>query len=123
MITPQEIDAGLLAYEQVQAFAALRRKKLPLVYVAFPLLLSVMGVVAALSAAPLLACICLFSAVVFSIFALWNWRRLRRLDVDNRKLLAQLEAKHGADLPWLEVERQQAEIRKILAEQANRGAK
>ena len=40
MIPQAESDAGLLAYEQVQAFASLRRKKLPLIYL-FPLCSSI----------------------------------------------------------------------------------
>jgi hypothetical protein len=117
MIPQSECDAGLLAYEQVLAFASLRRKKLPVVYVLFPILLAIMGVAAGLSAAPVLGALCIICAVLFSIFAVWNWRRLRALDARNRALLAELHAKHGDDLPWLEVERQQAEIRRIQSEQ------
>jgi hypothetical protein len=118
MISPEETDAGLRAYEQVLAFASLRRRRLPLVYVLFPILLVIMGIAAGLSAAPVLGAICILCAVFFSIFAVWNWRRLRALDGRNRALLAELHAKYGDDLPWLEVERQMAEIEKLKAEMA-----
>jgi len=117
MITPEEIDTGLRAYEQVQAFASLRRKRLPVIYGGFTVLLLAMGIVAALQASPILTSVCVGGAIGFAIFAPWNWRRLRALDVLNRALLANLRVKHGDNLPWLEVERQQAAIREIQAEQ------
>jgi Flp pilus assembly protein TadB len=117
MITQEESDAGLRAYEQTLAFASLRRKRLPLIYVVFPILLAIMGVAAGLGAAPVWGVVCVLCAVLFSIFAVWNWRRLRALDGRNRALLAELHTKYGDDLPWLQVERQLAEIRKIQAEQ------
>ena len=59
MIPPAESEAGLQAYEQVQAFAALRRKKLPWVYALFPVLLAIMGATAFAAGAALLGWGCL----------------------------------------------------------------
>jgi len=118
MIPPAEIDTGMLAYEQVQAFASLRRKKLAVIYVLFPLVFVVMAVAAFVDAMPIAALVCLASAIFSALFTIWNWRRLRALDVRNRALLARLQAQYGDELPWLQVERQLAEIEKIRVEVA-----
>jgi fatty acid desaturase len=118
MITDAENDAGLLAYEQTLAFAALHRKRLPLVYALFTLLLAVAGI-SFLAGGGFYAEIgagLLVTALLFGIFAIWNWRRLLELDARNRALLARLHAQYGDDLPWLQVERQMSEIRKIEVE-------
>ena len=52
MIPQSESDAGLLAYEQVLAFESLRRKRLPLFYVVFPLIFVVLGVAASMQEMP-----------------------------------------------------------------------
>ena len=118
MISAAESEAGLKAYEQTLAFAALRRRKLPWIYALFPMLLAVMGAAALTVRARAAGTGCLAAAVLFAIYAAWNWSRLRALDAANRALLARLHAQHGEDLPWLEVERQMARIREIQAEQA-----
>jgi fatty acid desaturase len=118
MIPDAEIDAGTLAYEQVAAFAALRRKRLGLIYVLFPILLVVMGVAAGLNGVMSLGLVCVGSALLSAFFATWNWRRLHAQDEHNRALLARLRTQYGDGLPWLQVERQMAEIRRIQAEEA-----
>jgi hypothetical protein len=56
---------------------------------------------------------------MFAFIAIGNWRWLKARDVRNRALLADLQAKYGDDLPWLQVERQLAEIEKLKTEMAN----
>ena len=116
MIPQEESEAGLLAYEQTLAFAALRRKRLPWVYALFPVVLVAAGGAAQAGGFLYLALLCWASALFFTIFAVWNWRRLQTLDLRNRALLARLHAQYGDDLPWLEVERQQAALAKLQAE-------
>ena len=118
MIDPTESDAGLLAYEQVQAFASVRRRRLPLIYVLFPIVLVIAGVVSFVEDVWNLGVTCFFSAGLFAFIAVMNWRRLQERDAHNRTLLAELQAKYGDDLPWLQVERQMAEIEKLKAEMA-----
>jgi len=118
MIPNAESDAGTLAYEQVQAFASLRRKRVGLIYVLFPIVLVVMGVAACLDGVVRLGLACLGSALLSAFFAAWNWRRLLAQDQRNRARLARLQAQYGDDLPWLQVERQLAEIRRIQEEEA-----
>lgn len=116
MIGEAEREEGLRAYEQVQAFAALRRKKLPVIYVLFTLVLAAAGLASVMGGVMVPGTVCFGSAILFAIFAVWNWRRLGALDVRNRVLLARLHARHGDDLPWLEVERHLAELEKLKAE-------
>jgi hypothetical protein len=117
MISAAESDAGLKAYEQTLAFAALRRKKLPWVYGLFPVLLAIMGALVLTSGFRLAGSACFITAVLFAIYSAWNWSRLRKLDAANRALLARLQAQYGDELPWLEVERQMTQIRQIEAEE------
>jgi hypothetical protein len=117
MIPAAESDAGLKAYEQVQAFAALRRRKLPWIYALFPVLLVFLGAVALTKGLRLAGSVCFVTALLFAVYSAWNWSRLRKLDAANRALLARLQAQYGDDLPWLEVERQMAQIRQIEAEE------
>jgi fatty acid desaturase len=121
MIPQAESDAGLLAYEQTLAFAALRRKRLPWIYALFTLVLVGLGGAGLMARVPILTLVCWGCALFFALFAIWNWRRLQALDVRNRALLAQLHAQYGDDLPWLEVERQMAEVAKIQAETTEKG--
>jgi len=118
MISQMETDAGLLAYEQVLAFAAVKRKRLPLIYVLFPIVLVIAGVVSFVEDVWNLGVTCFFSAGLFAFIAVMTWRRLQERDAHNRTLLAELQAKYGDDLPWLQVERQMAEIEKLKAEMA-----
>jgi hypothetical protein len=116
MIPQAESDAGLLAYEQTLAFAALRRKRLPWIYALFTLALAAAGGAALAGHVLILTLVCWGCALFFALFAIWNWRRLQALDVRNRALLTELHAKYGDDLPWLEVERQMAELEKLKVE-------
>ncbi len=117
MISAAESEAGLKAYEQTLAFAALRRKKLPWVYGLFPALLLLLGAAVMTKGFRLAGSACVVTAALFAIYSAWNWSRLNKLDVANRALLARLHAQYGDDLPWLEVERQMAQIRQIEAEE------
>jgi hypothetical protein len=118
MIPDAESAAGTLAYEQVQAFASLRRKRIGLIYVVFPVLLVVMGGAAWSYGVKSLSLVCVGSALASGLFEAWNWRRLLAQDERNRALLVRLQAQYGDDLPWLQVERQLAEIRRIQEEEA-----
>jgi hypothetical protein len=118
MIPDAESDAGTLAYEQVQAFASLRRRRIGLLYVVFPILLAVMGGAAWWYGVKSLSLVCGGSALGSALFEAWNWRRLLAQDERNRALLARLQSRYGDDLPWLQVERQLAEIRRIQEQEA-----
>ena len=120
MISAAELAAGQVAYDRVAAFAALRRRRLGLVYALFPLLLVIMGVAAAWDGQRAIGIVCVAVAVAHALFAGWKWRRLRLEDERNRALLARLQAEHGEGLPWLVAERQMAEIRRIQTEESSK---
>ena len=101
MISEAEREEGLLAYEQVLAFAALRRKRLPWVYALFTLLLALAGAAFLLTRYFFVGAGWLAVALAFAVFSVWNWRRLQALDGRNRALLERLRAQYGEDLPWL----------------------
>jgi hypothetical protein len=111
-------EPGLRAYEQARAFEQLRRRRAPLFYAVFPLVFVIFGCVAIELVDLLLAATCGGLAVFSSLLSWWNWRRLRRLYARNLALLAGLEAQHGPDLPWLEVERHLAALDQLKADLA-----
>jgi hypothetical protein len=111
-------EQGLRAYEQARAFEQLRRRRVPLLYAIFPLVFVSFGCVAAALAHPLLAATCAGGAVLSTLFAWWNWRRLRALYARNLALLASLEAQYGPDVPWLEVERHLEALAQLRADLA-----
>jgi hypothetical protein len=121
MIPDAESDAGTLAYEQVQAFAALRRRRIGLLYILLPVVPAVLGVAAWWCGVKSLGLVGLGGALASALFEAWNWRRLLAQDQRNRALLARLQTQYGDDLVWLQVDRQLAEIRRIQEEEA-RGA-
>jgi hypothetical protein len=119
MIPPNESDGGLRAYEQVLAFDVLKHRQLPLIYIMGTLILVVLTMIATMELLPT-ASLGFGAAALFSaVFEWWNWNRLSRRDARNRALLAELEAKYGEDLPWIQVERQLAELEKIELEIAS----
>jgi len=118
MIPDAENDAGTLAYEQVQAFAALRRRRLGLIYALLPAVPAILGVAAWWCGVKSLGLVGLGGALAAALFEVWNWRRLLAQDARNRALLARLQAQYGDDLVWLQVDRQLAEIRRIQEEEA-----
>jgi fatty acid desaturase len=118
MISAADLDAGQAAYDHVAAFAALRRRRMGFIYALFPILLALAGAGAWFHAQRALGAFVMAIAVADAVFAGWNWHRLRRNDESNRALLARLEAQYGEELPWLQAERQMAEIRRIQAEES-----
>ncbi len=121
MISAAEAQAGQAAYDQVAAFAALRRRRMGLIYALFPVLFAVMAAAAFVYGVMTVAIICGATAVADAIFTAWKWQQLRSTDECNRALLVRLQTQHGDDLPWLEAERQMAEIRQIQAEESRLG--
>jgi len=125
MKLPPKIEAeGLRAYEQVCAYERLRRRRLPLIYCAFPLLFVICGFGTLLGDQPNLAIVCLIAAVLFSVVAFFNWRRLSHQYAKNLALLANLEGTYGEQLPWIEVENHFAALEQLkqnLAEEKRRG--
>ena len=123
MKIPAEMEArGLLAYEQARAFEALRGR-LPLIYIGLTLLFAVLVEPMVQIYHGPLAILCVAAAIVFPILIYRNWRRLQARHDENVRLLTELEAQYGEDLPWLQVERHLAALdqlqRELAQEKAN----
>jgi ABC-type bacteriocin/lantibiotic exporter with double-glycine peptidase domain len=110
--------AGLRAYEQVNAFVALQRRSLPLIYCGLTLLLVLCGAMMLAFDHPWLALVLLVLAVVFPLWTWLRWRALRERHVKNLLLLEQLQARYGDGLPWLQVERHLAALAELEGELA-----
>jgi ABC-type bacteriocin/lantibiotic exporter with double-glycine peptidase domain len=115
---PQVETEGLRAYEQARAFEGLQRRRLPLLYCAMTLLFVISGGAMLAWDRPYGAIMALVMAVVYPVLALFNWRRLRKRHEKNQHLLADLEARYGEQLPWLQVERHLAALQQLQDELA-----
>jgi len=114
MKVPQKIEAdGLRAYERVCAFEQLRRRRLPVIYCLFPLLFVVCGFGSLMGNRPELAVVCLVTAILFSVVAWLNWRRLSQRYAKNLEILAELESTYGDELPWIKVENHFAALEQL----------
>jgi len=124
-LPPQLENEGLRAYEQVRAFEGLQRRRLPLIYCGVTLLFAISGGALLWWDRPEVAMMCLWMAILYPLLFVFNWRRLRARDGKNRRLLAELEAQYGEQLPWLQVERHFAALDQLqwdLAEEKRRKA-
>jgi hypothetical protein len=109
-------SAGLCAYEQALAFEALERRRMPLLYAALTGLIALCGVPLWSLDHAVMALGLELLAIFFALGAALHWRRLRARHATNLRLLAQLEAQYGEELPWLRVERHLAALEKLRAE-------
>jgi hypothetical protein len=115
-LSAQVESAGLRAYEQALAFEALKQRRMPLLYAALTGLIALCGVpLWSLDHAAMALGLELL-AILFALGAAVHWRRLRVQHTTNLRLLAQLEAQYGEELPWLRVERHLAALEKLRAE-------
>ena len=114
--SPEIETKGLQAYERARAFESLQRKRLPLLYGGFTiLLLTCAGLLLRLDHA-LAATFFLLLAIAFPVLAWLHWRRMGAHHAENLLLLAELENVYGEDLPWIQVERHFAALERLQAE-------
>jgi len=102
--TPEVEAKGFEAYEQARAFERLRSWRLPLMYTAFAVAPALSGVVMAYMGHTTLAGINVFAALVLGGMGLFQWRQLQARHAENLRLLAELKAEYGDQLPWVQVE-------------------
>jgi hypothetical protein len=119
-----EMEArGLKAYEQARAYERMRTWRLPLTYAMAPLLPTLLGVALWRMGYPALSAAGAAFAVFIAVRVGMEWKRLKRLYVENLALLARLEATYGVALPWVQVERHFAaleELKREIADEAVR---
>jgi len=117
-LTPEIEAKGLKAYEQVCAFEALRRRKLPWIYTGFSLLLAALGVLMLRHDQLKLAEAFLLGAVLFAWGSGWSWRKLMARYAVNVQVVNELEKTYGDQLQWVKVEKHFAALAKLQRELA-----
>jgi hypothetical protein len=111
--TPEIEAKGMKAYEQARAFERLRSWRLPLAYAVFALVPALSGLgLWAMGHTPLAGFGFLATAVLAGIE--WShWKTLRSNHARNLRLLAELKADYGDELPWVQVENHFAALEKL----------
>ena len=117
-LSPDDEARGLKAYEQVRAYERLRSWRLPATFVIFALIPALSGAWMWSIGHMILAWINLAVAVFLAWIGRFQWKQLRARHARNLRLLAQLEADHGDDLPWIQVEKHFAKLEKLKREMA-----
>jgi hypothetical protein len=116
-LTPQDETAGMLAYEQAQAFASVRSHgRLLAAHLGFLLALIALCGAAWRWGNGEIFLFCVMGSLLFMGAALEHRRRLVARHARNLQLLAELEARYGEDLPWLRVERHLAAMAALETE-------
>jgi uncharacterized membrane protein len=114
MALSPEIEArGMKAYEQARAFERLRSWRLPLTYAVFALIPALSGAWMGAMGHLILAGLNFFVAVFLAWMGRFQWKRLRARHAGNLRLLAELKAEYGDQLPWIQVENHFAALEKL----------
>ena len=116
--TPEIEARGLKAYEQARAYERIRTWRLPLSYALAPVVPAALGAVTWHLGYPALFAAGLSFAAFIALRVWMEWKRLRRLYVENLTLLAKLEETYGDALPWVQVENHFAQLEKLKSELA-----
>jgi hypothetical protein len=120
-LTPDTEASGLKAYEQARAFERLKSWRLPLSYGVFVLVPVLSGGGMALLGHPVPAFCSFLAAALFGWISSSHWKELRARYARNSRLLAQLKAEYGEELPWIQVENHFAALEKLKREMAESG--
>ena len=115
---PEMEARGLKAYEQVCAFEALRRKKLPLIYAGFTALTAAVGALLVVFQQASLGVCVLICAACFGLGSNWNWSRQRMRYEANLIVVNDMEKTYGDELPWVKVEKHFEALAKLQRELA-----
>jgi len=92
------------AYEQARAFERLRSWRLPLTYAVFALIPALSGAAMWWLGHSMMAWLNFLVAVVLAWLGRFQWKQLRARHARNLRLLAELKAEYGDQLPWIQVE-------------------
>jgi signal transduction histidine kinase len=117
-LNPDMEARGMRAYEQARAFERLRSWRLPLSFVVFALIPAVSGAWMWATGHAVLAGLNFFTAVFLAWMGRFQWKQLRARHARNLRLLAELKAEYGDELPWIQVENHFAELEKLRRETA-----
>src|SRR5450631_3290122 len=103
-LTPETEARGMKAYEQVLAFERLRSWRLPATFTIFPLLGFLAGALLWATQHTTLAWLDFIVAAFLAWMARFQWKQLVARHARNMRLLAELKAEYGEQLPWVQVE-------------------
>jgi hypothetical protein len=115
-LTSEDEARGMKAYEQARAFERLRSWRLPLSFTVFALVPSVSGVWMWVIGHTIMAGFNFFAAVALAWMGRFQWKQLRTRHARNLRLLAELKAEYGDELPWIQVENHFAALEKLKRE-------
>jgi hypothetical protein len=115
---PETEARGLKAYEQVKAFERLRTWRLPATFIFCAMVPVVSGAVMWGTGHHVMAWLNFVAAILLSWMSRFQWKQLGARHARNLRLLAQLEAEYGDQLPWVQVENHFAALEKLKRELA-----
>jgi len=119
MALSPDIEArGMKAYEQARAFERLRSWRLPLTYTVFALIPALSGAWMGAIGHTTLAGLNFLVAVFLAWMGRFQWKQLRARHARNLRLLAELKAEYGDQLPWIQVENHFAALEELKGEMA-----
>ena len=117
-LSPDTEARGMKAYEQACAFERLRSWRLPLNLVVFALVLAVSGAWMRATGHTTMAALDFFAAVLLAWMGWSQWKRFRARHARNLRLLEELKAEYGDELPWIQVENHFTELERLKREMA-----
>ena len=117
-LTPEIEARGMKAYEQARAFERLRSWRLPMTYGVFALIPALSGVLMWALGHTAMAGLNFLVAVILAWMGRFQWKQLRARHARNLRLLAELKAEYGDELPWIQMENHFAELEELKREVA-----
>ncbi len=114
--TPEVEAKGLKAYEQARAFERLRSWRLPLSFIVFALVPALSGAWMWALGHTALAWLNFAAAILLAWMGRFQWKQLLARHARNLRLLAEMKAEYGDQLPWVQVENHFAELEKLKRE-------
>jgi hypothetical protein len=115
-LTPETETRGMKAYEQARAFERLRSWRLPLTFAGFALVPALSGAWMWVIGHTALAGLNFLAAVFLGWMGRSQWKQLRARHARNLRLLAEMKAEYGDELPWIQVENHFAALEKLKRE-------
>lgn len=104
------------AYEQARAFERLRSWRLPVTFAAFALIPALSGVLMWSLGHTTMAWLNFGVAVFLAWMGQFQWKQLRARYARNLRLLAEMKAEYGDQLPWIQVEKHFAALAELKRE-------
>jgi signal transduction histidine kinase len=119
-LSPETEARGMRAYEQARAFERLRTWRLPLTFIVFALVPALTGAWVWTIGHTSMAWVNFGAAIFLAWMGWFQWRQLSARHANNLRLLAELKAEYGDQLPWVQVENHFAALEKLKQESFGR---